>query len=254
MRSTANRIGLLMAGWLVVVALAYGQTVAPGKEIKIEGLIADRNGADMTIRTATGNVVVALNDGTTVEGKEGVLHLRSNRQEAVMALIPGLRVDVHAMGTAKGPLSARSVSFSVKDLQTVQESDLAKRFGDLTDYDVKREATVFFDSGSTDLSASGKKDLDAVVQQAKAFTGYLIEVEGFADSSGNSAQNETLSLERTQAVIDYLFQASISPLHLLAPGAMGTTQPVASNETTPGRAENRRVVVKVLVNRGPSKQ
>jgi hypothetical protein len=144
MRFIANRIGLLMAAWLVVVALAYGQTAAPGKEIKFEGVIADRNGADMTIRTASGNVVVALNDGTTVEGKEGVLHLRSDRQEAIMALVPGLKVDIHAMGTAKGPLSARSVSFSVKDLQTVQESDLAKRFGALTDYDVKREATVFF--------------------------------------------------------------------------------------------------------------
>ena len=254
MRFTANRIGLLTAGWLVVAGLAYGQTAAPGKEITIEGVIAGRNGAEMTIRTATGSVVVALNDGTTVEGKEGVLHLRNNTQEAVLALVPGLKVDVHAMGTTTGPLSARSVSFSVKDLQTVQESDVAKRFGALTDYDVKREATVFFTSGSTDLSASGKKDLDAVVQQAKAFTGYFIEVEGFAESSGNGAQREPLSLERTQAVIDYLFQASISRLHLLAPGVMGTTQPVASNETTAGRAEHRRVVVRVLVNRAQSKQ
>ena len=254
MRLTADRIGLLLAGWLVVVPLAYGQTV--GKEIKIEGVIADRNGADMIIRTATGNVVATLDDGTTVEGKEGVLHLEIKKQEAVMALVPGLKVDVHGYGPAKGPLSARSVSFSVKDLQTVEKSDLAKRFGDLTDYDVKREATVVFASESTDLSASGKKDLDAVMQQAKAFPGYLIQVKGFADPSGQTVQNEYLNFERAQAVIDYLLQGSVSRLHLLAPGAMGLTSPAAANAptATAGRADDGRVVVKMLVNRGLSKQ
>ena len=252
MRCTANRIGLLVVGWLLLVAPAYGQA---GKEVKITGVIAERNGADMSIRTATGNVVVALNDGTFVEGKEGVLHLGSDRQEAVMALVPGLKVDVHAYEAAKGPLSAFSVSFSVKDLQSVQKSDPAKR-GDLTNYDVKREATVLFTSESTDLPASAKKDLDALAQQAKAVPGYLIEVEGFADSSGASAQNEYLNFERAQAVIDYLLQASISRLHLLAPGAIGRTKPLPSNETTgtAGRANNRPVVVKLLVNRGMSKQ
>jgi outer membrane protein OmpA-like peptidoglycan-associated protein len=252
MRFAANRIGLLLAGWLVVVAVAYGQTA--GKEIKIEGVIADRNGVDMIIRTGTGNVVVTLNDGTTVEGKEGVLHLQSNKQEAVMALVPGLKVAIHGFGTATGPLSATSVSFSVKDLQTVRESDLAKRFGELTDYDVKQEATVLFPTDSTDLPASGKKDLDDVMQQAKAFPGYLIEVKGFADASGKAVQTEYLNFERGQAVLDYLLQGSISRLHLLAPGAMGTAPPVASKGTTGGQTDNGRVVVKLLVNRGVSKQ
>ena len=131
------------------------------------------------------------------------------------------------------------------------EADLAKRFGELGDYDVKHEATVLFDAGRADVSATGKSDLDRLAQQAKALNGYLLEVEGFADSSGNAARNEKLSLERSQAVVDYLTENGvISPLHLLAPSAMGTTQPVASNETAAGRTENRRVVVKVLVNRG----
>ncbi len=110
---------------------------------------------------------------------------------------------------------------------------------------------MLFDAGNATVSATGKKDLDTLAKQAKALAGYLLEVEGFADSSGNAVLNEKLSLERSQAVVDYLTEyGGISPLHLLAPGAMGTSQPVASNETAAGRAENRRVVVKVLVNRG----
>lgn len=101
------------------------------------------------------------------------------------------------------------------------------------------------------VSATAKSDLDTLAKQATALKGYLLEVEGFSDSSGNPVLNEKLSLERSQAVVDYLTEnGGISPLHLLAPGAMGTTQPVASNETAAGRAENRRVTVKVLVNRG----
>jgi OmpA-OmpF porin, OOP family len=297
-----NRIGLLIAFWVAVTAIAQAQATATGKETKVEGLITSRSGTDMTIRTATGsNVVVALTDATKVDEKAGkILHLRK-KSMAVVALVPGLKVEVHAVGTGKG-LNAKSVTFDGKDLelaQTIQaglspteaqaaankasaaanksgiqaadqkistntaaiakntadQADLAKRFGELSDYDMRREAVVFFDTGKTDISPNGKKDLDAIAQQAKSINGYLIEVEGFADSSGNPAQNETLSLERSQAVIDYLTETGgVSPLHLLAPGAMGTSQPLASNETAGGRAENRRVVVKVLVNRGLSKQ
>jgi OmpA-OmpF porin, OOP family len=295
MRVTVNRTGLLIACWVAVTAIAQGQSTAAGQETKVQGLITARNGADMTIRTATGsNVVVLLTDATKVDEKEGkVLHLRK-KEMAVVALVPGLKVDVQAVGTGKS-LDAKSVTFSGKDLEdaqaiqaglsptqqqvnknkqglatadqkidknsaeiaknTADETDLAKRFGELSDYDTKREATVFFDTGKTEVSPSGKKDLDTIAQQAKALNGYLIEVEGFADASGNAAQNEKLSLERSQAVIDYLTESGgVSPLHLLAPGAMGTSEPVATNETAAGRAENRRVVVKVLVNRGLSKQ
>jgi outer membrane protein OmpA-like peptidoglycan-associated protein len=133
------------------------------------------------------------------------------------------------------------------------EAALTKRFGELADYDVKHEASVLFAPGQTELSADSKRELDATAKQAIALSGYLIQVEGFADSSGSAARNEKLSLERSQAVVDYLTEyGKVSPLHLLAPGAMGTSEPVASNETAAGRAENRRVTLKVLVNRGLS--
>jgi OmpA-OmpF porin, OOP family len=289
MKLRRNRLRRLMACSLTVVAVAYGQ-VASAQETKVEGLITSRNGAEMTVKTASGDFVVALTDTTEVKEKEGKFGLRK-KQAAVMGLIPGLKVDVHGVPRPNGGVTATSVSFSAKDLEAAQaiqaglnpteqqlkattgavaankaaiqsnqqqiakntsdEANLAKRFGELGDYDVKHEATVFFAAGNATVSATGKKDLDTLAKQAKALSGYLLEVEGFADSSGNPVLNEKLSLERSQAVVDYLTEyGGISPLHLLAPSAMGTTQPVASNETAAGRAENRRVVVKVLINRG----
>ena len=289
MKLRRDRLGRLMACSLTVVAIAYGQ-VASAQETKIEGLITSRNGAQMTVKAATGDFVITLTDDTEVKEKEGKLGLRK-KQAAVMGLIPGLKVDVHGTAAPQGGLTATSVTFSENDLQAAQaiqaglnptqqqlaattgqaaankaaiqgnqqqiakvagdEADLAKRFGELGDYDVKHEAIVLFDAGNATVSATGKQDLDTLAKQAKALPGYLLEVEGFADSSGNPVLNEKLSLERSQAVVDYLTESGgISPLHLLAPGAMGTSQPVASNETAAGRAENRRVVVKVLVNRG----
>ena len=293
MKSRLLEAALLTFGCLAIASTVYGQPVTLGQTAKFQGLITARNGADMTVKSQSGdNVVVVLTDNTKVEVKEGLFGAR-RKQTAVMGLIPGLKVDVHGVGDQGGRVIATSVSFSGKDLETAQaiqaglnptqkqlqatdqnvaanqkaigttqqqvkqvagdEADLAKRFGELGDYDVKHEAVVFFAVGGTDISANGKSDLDKLALQAKALEGYLIEVEGFADSSGNAALNEKLSLERSQAVVDYLTEHGISPLHLLAPGAMGTTQPVASNETAQGRAENRRVVVKVLVNRGLAK-
>ena len=79
----------------------------------------------------------------------------------------------------------------------------------------------------------------------------MIGVEGYADASGGAAINQKLSLERSQAVVNWLAQNGGVPFfRMLAPGAMSTAQPAASNETSEGRAQNRRVVVRVLVNRG----
>jgi flagellar motor protein MotB len=67
-------------------------------------------------------------------------------------------------------------------------------------------------------------------------------------------QNEKLSADRAKSVVSYLMQQCNIPVrHIIAPGAMGEFQPAATNETAEGRAENRRVEVKVLVNKEPGK-
>ncbi len=126
-----------------------------------------------------------------------------------------------------------------------------KRFSELSEYETKGDVTVNFAVGKSAISASAKAALSKLAQDAVSLTGYIIEVKGFADSSGNAAMNEQLSMDRAQAVIAYLIQNCKVPVrHVIAPGAMGIADPAAPNETAQGRAENRRVEVKVLVNKG----
>jgi len=129
--------------------------------------------------------------------------------------------------------------------------ETSKRFSELSEYDTKDQLDVRFASGSTIISAADQEALKKLAHNAVNLTGYIIQVKGFADSSGNAAMNQKLSMERAQNVIAFLLQNCNVPVrHIIAPGAMGEAAPVGSNETKEGRAENRRVEVKVLLNKG----
>jgi OmpA-OmpF porin, OOP family len=124
------------------------------------------------------------------------------------------------------------------------------RFERLDDYDVKGDATVRFAVGKSTISAQDQEVLKKLARDAVNLKGYLILVKGFADSQGNAAMNQKLSEDRAQAVIAYLIQDCNVPIrYVMAPGAMGISNPASSNETAAGRAANRRVEVKVIVNK-----
>ena len=130
-------------------------------------------------------------------------------------------------------------------------AEASKRFSELSEYDTKDQLDVRFASGRATISPADQEALKKLAHNAVNLTGYIIQVKGFADSSGNAAMNQKLSMERAQNVIAFLLQNCNIPVrHIIAPGAMGEAAPVASNETAQGRAENRRVEVKVLVNKG----
>jgi outer membrane protein OmpA-like peptidoglycan-associated protein len=125
------------------------------------------------------------------------------------------------------------------------------RFTALSEYDTKGQATVKFAVGSTKISPGDQGQLKQLAQTATRLTGYIIEVVGYADATGSAEANTKLSEDRAKAVVTYLIQQAKVPVrHIVAPGAMGEYGPAASNETKTGRAENRRVEVKILVNRG----
>jgi len=142
----------------------------------------------------------------------------------------------------------RTVGDKEQIAQEIEEN--TNRFTALSEYDVKGEATVKFNVGSSTISAN-QEQLNQVAQTATGLTGYIVEVTGYADSTGSAAMNTKLSEERAKAVVTYLMQQGNVPIrHIVTPSAMGTIDAAAPNETAQGRAENRRVEVKVLVNRG----
>jgi outer membrane protein OmpA-like peptidoglycan-associated protein len=151
-----------------------------------------------------------------------------------------------AANQQQGAANAAGVAANQQDIQATTQ-----RFSELSEYDTKAKATVYFGSGSTKISESDQSALALLAQGAVGLTGYLIQVKGYADSSGNAAMNQELSMDRAQAVVAYLLQTCHIPIrHIVAPGAMGESNPAAPNETADGRAENRRVDVKVIVNKG----
>ena len=121
----------------------------------------------------------------------------------------------------------------------------------MTEFDVKGEATLKFGVGSTKISAADQEQLTKLAETAAGLKGYIIEVMGYADATGDAAMNTKLSEDRAREVITHLVQKGNVPVrHIVAPGAMGEYGASAPNETKAGRAENRRVVVKILVNKG----
>jgi len=136
-----------------------------------------------------------------------------------------------------------------QNLSSIEEH--TRRFNALTDFEVKGEATVNFAVGSSKVSKADAAKLDQLAQTAKGLTGYIVEVTGFADATGDAAMNTKLSEDRARQVVTWLQQQGGIPIrHIVAPGAMGEYGAKASNEKKSGRAENRRVEVKVLVNKG----
>jgi OmpA-OmpF porin, OOP family len=125
-----------------------------------------------------------------------------------------------------------------------------KRFGELGDYNIWDEATVYFGNGKVNVDPQYFSQLQALAQKALTINGYMILVQGYASKVGSAALNQRLSQERAENVTDYLEQQCNIPLtNVLAPGAMGTSHQVDSDATVEGQAENRRVVVKVLQNK-----
>jgi len=125
------------------------------------------------------------------------------------------------------------------------------RFGQLDDYYILDEVTVYFGNGQTKVDPKYTQPLMDLVAKAKQYNGYNIQVKGYASSVGNAAFNQQLSEERASNVSNILIQQGHVPMTaMLAPGAMGESRQIGNDKTEQGQAENRRVVVQALLNKG----
>lgn len=204
---------------------------------------------------------VSVKGISTAEGKfeaKTVTFSKDDLQTASM-IQAGLVPTEERVAANQANIAANKESISVNEANiaankaqiAANEEEVSKRFSDLADYDVKDDMVVYFVSGKSTISENDKATLKTLAGNAVNLSGYIIEVKGFADSTGNAAMNQSLSKDRAYAVVTYLMQdCSVPPRHIVSPGAMGISNPVASNETSQGRAQNRRVEVKVMVNKG----
>jgi outer membrane protein OmpA-like peptidoglycan-associated protein len=125
------------------------------------------------------------------------------------------------------------------------------RFGQLDDFYILDEVTVLFGNGKVDVDSQYIAPLMELVAKAKTYNGYNIQVKGYASATGSAALNQELSEERAQNVTNILIQQGSVPLTtMLAPGAMGESRQIGDDKTEKGQAENRRVVVRALLNKG----
>jgi OmpA-OmpF porin, OOP family len=238
-------------------------TMTPGPEVK--GIISARNRDRIQITTAEGaRTVVALNDATRIKANSGLFSGNRTKPSAA-SLIAGMPVTVKTL-QGSGGLIASQVAFKNGDLRTASmihngtdqrfteqaaaTEALRGRMADIDQYNVKSTTNVNFETGKWVLSEQAKTDLCSTASQAESTNNALMLVVGYTDSVGSEEYNQTLSERRAARVINYLQQACRwKPYRMLTPTGMAESDPLGSNDTSEGKAQNRRVSVNILVSK-----
>lgn len=160
-----------------------------------------------------------------------------------------------AQSSANAAQSSANQAGAVGVMDAAAVVEVNKRVSDLGDYNVVAEAGIYYASDESVLDDAAKADLAKLAGVAKSTNGYMIEIAGYASSTGTKELNQKLSDARATAVTDYLREAQNIPMRrILVPAGYGAMHPAATNTDAQGRAENRRVDVKVLVNKGLNDQ
>lgn len=259
------------------------RSVPAGAKMKFRGVVISRDADVFTIRDRTrADYQVLINDDTSIKTHGGFL--RSGKKYPVTDILRGLIVEVEGRGDAQGQLVANKIRFNESDMRAAQTTDarvgpveanmervagqmdelyavaaearaevkaVNERVSALDDYDVQETVSVTFRTNSAILSPEAKAQLDELAVKASGAKAYMIEVAGHTDSTGSDAKNFRLSRQRADAVVQYLAVTHKIPLRrFVTPMGYGKTDAVADNTSPTGRSQNRRVDVKMIVNRG----
>ena len=221
----------------------------PGLSVKVEG------DADEANRVVAKEIKVGREELETAEMMQTNLQpiqaqVAANSQQIAAN---SQKIDENAQKIAAN--SQRIDENSQKIAENAQKIDenqqkivaLNSRLEKLGERPVQASGTVNFETNKAKLSEQGKQELQNLAQKAASTPGSFIEIKGFTDSTGTVPYNDKLSVKRARAVMDYLIRELKVPRRsILAPAGMGESMPVASNDTTQGRAENRRAEINVL--------
>jgi outer membrane protein OmpA-like peptidoglycan-associated protein len=251
--------------------------------MKFKGVVIGRDADTFTIRDRNrADYRVLITDRSSIKTHGGFL--RSGKKYPVTDILRGLIVEVEGRGDTQGQLVAEKIRFRESDMRAAQTTDIRvtpveenqermagqmdelyaiaaearsevkmanERISALDDFDVQETVSVNFRVNSAILSPEAKGQLDALASRAMTAKGYMIEVAGHTDSTGSEAKNFRLSRARADSVVQYLAVTHKIPLRrFVTPMGYGKTEAVADNTTAAGRAQNRRVDVKIILNRG----
>ena len=213
--------------------------LVPGLPVQVQGMINENN------------QLVA----NTVKFKAADLATAQDIQAGLQPTQKQMAADEQKIAANQQAIAANQAQIAAEQ-EKIAENKAAiaaanKRFGELGDYNILGEVTVYFGNGKITVDPQYKPELLSLATKAKTITAYIIQVQGYASKVGSAALNQKLSMERADNVLAFLEQQGQIPLtNVLAPGAMGTSQQVANNTSAEGQAENRRVVVRILQNKG----
>ena len=232
----------------------YAQTsILRGLNVEIEGrgngsgeLDAEKirfNEADMRVARAVESRAAPLEERAT-DTETKLTQVEANAQRLSGQLDELAAVSNAARGGAKA--AQATADAAVAGVNATNE-----RISALDDYTPQSTAAVNFKTGSAVLLPESKTALDDIASKALNAKGYVLEVSGYADSRGSVNLNRALSQRRADAVIRYLVENHNIPLRrIVTPYGYGEMNPVADNTSKEGRAQNRRVEIKLLVNKG----
>jgi outer membrane protein OmpA-like peptidoglycan-associated protein len=232
----------------------YAQTnILPGLNLEVEGrrdssgeLIADKarfHESDLRIARAVDFRAAPLEERAT-NTETHLTEVEQNDQR-----LSGQLDELAAVAnTARG--GARAAQ-ETADAAVDGVNETNDRISALDDYLPETFTSVNFNVNSSLLTTDGKAKLDDLATKALSLKGYVIEITGFTDSTGGVGKNRLLSQRRADSVIRYLVENHQIPLRrIITPYGYGKTNPVADNSTRQGREQNRRVEVRLLVNKG----
>jgi outer membrane protein OmpA-like peptidoglycan-associated protein len=218
----------------------------PGLQVQIEGSYNAENQLVATSVKFKGN---DLEDAQTIQaGVQPAKEQIEQSQQELAQQKAALERQQQAMQAQQQALQAQQAKIDANK-EAIEAAN--KRFGQLDDYNIMDEVTVYFANGKVNLDPKYQPQLLQLAEKAKTITAYTIQVKGYASSVGSASLNQELSEDRANTVAQFLQQQGHVPLtNMLAPGAMGESRQVGNDKTAEGQEQNRRVVVRVLQNKG----